>query len=460
MARKPISYPVDYQNDRAIRREHRAGVVIVLALLSLCLLAVVVGGIVAATQRENIQNALGPVLGEKGFCPEPFDPQPGWPGAPFDPNEKTPPVPPHTEDPFFPVPSATPSPSAQAEPTDRPVPTKEAALDPNFMDDAAQPFETVFSDIPDVVDAVAPGVVGVINLQRREGLRHGRLVEWGSGSGFVITTDGYILTNQHVIEGAEKITVRMHDGEEYAAMLIGADKTSDTAVLKIDAEGLTALPKGDSDALRVGSFVLAIGDPVDSSLGGSVTFGIISATSRQVTIEGFTNDYLQTDAAINLGNSGGPLIDMHGNVIGMNSAKSVTAGYDSLGNAIAAEGIGFALPINRVWEIATQLISTGTVPRPGIGITIRQYNADYAEEGVELRPYVDSVVEGGPADLAGMQVKDVILAVDGTPVSDHLEVVQYIREHTKIGQKITFSVERGDQTLDIEVVVGDLNKMS
>ncbi|MDO4852959.1 MAG: trypsin-like peptidase domain-containing protein, partial [Clostridia bacterium] len=344
-------------------------------------------------------------------------------------------------------------------PTTTPSPTVEP--NPDFMDQAAQPFAESFETLPDVIDAVAPGVVGVVNWQTYEKTQ--RLVEWGSGSGFVITTDGYVLTNHHVIEGAQRITVNLTTGEQFEARLVGSDKTTDIAVLKIDAAGLTALPRGDSDRLRVGEFVFAIGDPVQSELSGSVTFGIISAKSRAINIEGFTNDYIQTDAAINLGNSGGPLINMDGFVVGMNSAKTVTAGYDAMGNAIAAEGIGFALPINHVWEIATQLITTGSVPKPGIGVTIKQTRAELrelaAEEGEEIRPYIDSVTANGPAATAGMQVGDVILALDGIEMNEMEQIVAYIREHTKIGQQIAFTIEREGQTMEIVVTVGDLNKM-
>ncbi len=437
MAHKPVSYPADYRNDPTLRRGHRGGLAIVWTLLVLILISAVLITVLGTSRRNAIRKAV-----EEGI---PFG----------------------TFEPFYPHSTQIPDPMTEKEnakdelsdPTSVPEPTKAPVLDPNFMDHAAEPFAEAFKGLPDVIEAVAPGVVGVINWQPFENGKSNKLVEWGSGSGFVVTTDGYILTNQHVIEGAKKISVKLYSGDEHEATLIGADKTSDIAVLKIDAEGLTALPKGDSDKLRVGEFVFAVGDPVQSELSGSVTFGIISAKARSINIDGFTNSYLQTDAAINLGNSGGPLIDLNGCVVGMNSAKSVTAGYDAAGQAIAAEGIGFALPINRVWEIASQLISTGAVPRPGIGITITQYIADYAAPDTELRPYVNSVTPGGPADLGGMKENDVILAVDGIAMADKDEIVEYIREHTAIGQEITFTVLRGDQELDLKIVVGDLNRM-
>ena len=436
MERKPISYPADYDNNKHLRREHRAGLILVWVLVALIAIAATVCSALSARgigiarkacAGQQIISSLIPDGEKPGKLPEAVVPTP-------DTHET-------------PTPTTTPAPTVEP--------------NPDFMDQAAQPFAESFETLPDVIDAVAPGVVGVVNWQTYEKTQ--RLVEWGSGSGFVITTDGYVLTNHHVIEGAQRITVNLTTGEQFEARLVGSDKTTDIAVLKIDADGLTALPRGDSDRLRVGEFVFAIGDPVQSELSGSVTFGIISAKSRAINIEGFTNDYIQTDAAINLGNSGGPLINMDGFVVGMNSAKTVTAGYDAMGNAIAAEGIGFALPINHVWEIATQLITTGSVPKPGIGVTIKQTRAELrelaAEEGEEIRPYIDSVTANGPAATAGMQVGDVILALDGIEMNEMEQIVAYIREHTKIGQQIAFTIEREGQTMEIVVTVGDLNKM-
>ena len=309
-----------------------------------------------------------------------------------------------------------------------------------------------------MIEAVSPGVVGVSNWRTYD--RNNSLVEWSAGSGFIITTDGYILTNAHIVEDAERVTIRLSDGEIVDAVVVGMDRTNDVAVVKIDRDGLTALPKGDSDTIRVGEFVMTIGDPVKSELAGSVTFGIISAKSREINIEGFTNTYIQTDAAINFGNSGGPLIDMNGNVIGMASAKTVVAGYDSFGNTVSAEGIGYALPINHVWEIATQLITSGSIPKPGIGIKIAQANLQYAAEQDEKRPYVASVTEGGPADLAGMQVGDVILALDGTEFDDYNEIVRFIANQTAVGQTVVFTIERDGKQIDLSVVIGDLNNIN
>ena len=440
MSHKIYSYPADYDQEKTLHREHRAGVILVWFLVALIVIS---STVIAALSARGIRVLGTACAGEQiieSMIPDGKQPE----GSSF--------TVPDT------MPKATP------QPTETPAPTATVEPNPDFMDHAAQPYTENFENLPDVIEAVAAGVVGVTNWRNyTAGSAAPRLVEWGSGSGFIITTDGYVLTNQHVIENALKVTVNLRDGQEYEAKVVGSDRVSDVAVLKIEATGLTALPIGDSDKLRVGEFVFAVGDPVRSELSGSVTFGIVSAKSRAINIDGFTNTYIQTDAAINLGNSGGPLITMDGFVIGMNSAKTVTAGYDSTGNAIAAEGIGFAIPINQVWEIASQLITKGSIPKPGIGVTIKQTLPEYRDiakdEGEEIRPYVDSITEGGPADLAGMKVGDVILALDGIEMSETNEIVAYIREHTEVGQTIEFTVEREGEQKVLTVTVGDLNRM-
>lgn len=428
MKHKKIAYPADYRNDPNLKREHRTGVILVWVLVALIVIGSVTCAVLSAKGVRLMRTAC--------FAKEIVDT--------LIPNSES----------ATPAPAATEAPkAAQIEAT--PAPTH--VPDPDFMDDAAQPFADTFASLPDVIEAVAPGVVGVSNWRTYD--RTNTQVEMSSGSGFLITTDGYILTNAHIIEDAERVTVRLSTGETKDAVVVGSDRTNDIAVLKVEAEGLIALPKGDSDAVRVGEFVFAIGDPVKTELAGSVTFGIVSAKSRAINIDGFTNNYIQTDAAINFGSSGGPLIDMNGNVIGMTSAKTVTAGYDGNGNTVSAEGIGFALPINHVWEIASQLIVSGSIAKPGIGITIAQANPMYVAEDEEMRPYVASVTAGGPADLAGVQVGDVVLKVDGKEYTDYDQIVAYIREQTTVGQQIALTVERAGEVLELTVTVGDLNRM-
>lgn len=315
----------------------------------------------------------------------------------------------------------------------------------------------VFASIPDVVEAASASVVGIIQYQPNT--RTGNLEEYGGGSGFIVSADGYILTNAHVVSGSAAVDVLFSDGEKKPALIVGSDVNSDVAVLKVEGENYPALPMGDSDALRVGEYVIAIGNPLSTyQLYGTVTFGVISGTAREINIDGFVNTYLQTDAAINFGNSGGPLINMAGQVIGMNAAKSITAGYDSSGNAVSAEGIGFALPINNVIEIANVILREGGLVRPGIGVSIRTVGEENAAlnqipEGCRI----EDVTEGAPADQAGLRVGDIITEVDGFLVLENDDVVDYVRSK-KVGDVVEFTVYREGQFLTIPVTIGDMNK--
>lgn len=317
----------------------------------------------------------------------------------------------------------------------------------------------VFASIPDVVEAASKSVVGIIQYQPNA--RTGKLQEYGSGSGFIVSENGYVLTNAHVVSGAAAVDVLFSDGEKKAALIIGADVTLDVAVLKVEGEGYPALPIGDSSALRVGEYVIAIGNPLSAyELYGTVTFGVISGTAREINIDGFVNTYLQTDAAINFGNSGGPLINMAGQVIGMNSAKSVTAGYDANGNAVSAEGIGFALPIQNVIEIANTIFQEGGVVRPGIGVTIRTVDEETAAlNQLPTGCRVESLTEGAPAEVAGLRVGDIITKADDVVVTENDDVVSYVRSKL-VGDTVDFTVYREGEYLTITVTIGDMNKFN
>ena len=346
---------------------------------------------------------------------------------------------------------ATPQPAAE------PVPHEELPqmeLNPQTPGDMQ-----VFSSIPDVVEAASSSVVGIIQYQPNA--RTGKLAEYASGSGFIVSENGYILTNAHVVSGAAAVDVLFSDGEKKTAQVVGSDVTTDIAVLKVEGENYPALPVGDSSTLRVGEYVIAIGNPLSAyELYGTVTFGIISATAREINIDGFVNTYLQTDAAINFGNSGGPLINMAGQVIGMNTAKSITAGYDTRGNAISAEGIGFALPIQNVMEIANVILQKGSVVRPGIGVQIRTVDEETAaENNVPVGCRVEELTQGAPADKAGMKVGDIITQADGRPVTVNDDVVNYVRS-LKVGDTVVFTVYRDGAYLTISVTVGDMNKFN
>ena len=317
----------------------------------------------------------------------------------------------------------------------------------------------LFSTIPDVVEAASGSVVGVIQYQRSA--RNGKLEEYASGSGFIVSENGYVLTNAHVVNGAEQVDVLFSDGTKITALVVGADVTTDIAVLKVAGDNYPALPIGDSTSLRVGEYVIAIGNPLSAyELYGTVTFGIISATAREINIDGFVNTYLQTDAAINFGNSGGPLINMAGQVIGMNTAKSITAGYDSRGNAISAEGIGFALPIQNVIEIANMILQGGSVVRPGIGVQIRTVDEETASENnVPVGCRVEELTAGAPAEKAGLQVGDIIVKADDITVTTNDDVVNYVRS-LQVGDTVLFTVYRDGNYLTIRVTVGDMNQFN
>ena len=360
------------------------------------------------------------------------------------------------------IPEATDTPQATAmEAADTPMPTESpvSTQAPVESQESVSNGLAILSLLPDIVEKTNPAVVGVINYQMVTGAEDP--VAYASGSGFIVSEAGYVLTNAHVISGATKLEVLFSDGSTVSAALVGKDVPTDIAVLKIEKEGLTVLPIGDSDAVRPGEFVLAIGNPLDSyQLYGTVTYGIISGVARQINIDGYVNMYMQTDAAINLGNSGGPLINLKGEVIAMNTAKSVSAGTDDNGTTIAAEGIGFALPIKNVVEIANQLILNGSVARPGVGLKVYTFTEEMARLG-QLVPgvYVESVTASSPAELAGMQAGDVIVKLNGQALTDSDVLVSYCRSCTP-GDTLNLTVYRGGEYLDITIEIGNINSFS
>ena len=317
------------------------------------------------------------------------------------------------------------------------------------------------SPIVQIAKEVSPAIVGVtvsVN-QPVMGQRESEEAESGYGTGIILREDGYIVTNNHVISGSDHVKITLFDGSEYKAKVVGIDATTDLAVLKIEADGLRAAALGDSDALQVGEGVVAIGNPLGATLAGSVTSGIVSALNRDITTNGFSQTYIQTDAAINPGNSGGALVNMKGDVIGINTLKSYLAGYDNYGVPIGTEGIGFAIPINSAKPIIEQLIATGSVQRPGIGISClvdetNAYNPVGSPEGVT----VVEVVSGGPADTAGLKAGDIILTINGTPTLTVEELTNQIQQ-VSIGTQLELTVWRSGQEYKAIVIVGDLNKM-
>lgn len=276
----------------------------------------------------------------------------------------------------------------------------------------------------------------------------------GEGSGFVVSDDGYILTNNHVVEGADQIEVALQDGREFRARVVGTDPPIDLALLKIDiGDGarLPALPLGDSERLRVGEWVIAIGNPLEFE--HSVTVGVVSAKQRRVPI-GSTDSgvvsFIQTDAAINFGNSGGPLLDVRGNVVGINTA---------IRRANFAEGIGFALPINHARSVIEQLRERGFVRRGYIGITMNPNGVDAAARDYYGLPdshgvIVEEVTASGPAEQAGLRRFDIIREVDGFPVRDNAELISRIASKQP-GDTVKVKVLRNGEPRSFDIVLGD-----
>ncbi len=269
-----------------------------------------------------------------------------------------------------------------------------------------------------------------------------------TGSGFFIQSNGTILTNNHVVEGAVtsggSITVNLENGKSYPATLIGRDASYDLAVLKIEVTDAPALQLGNSDSIQVGDTVIAIGSPL--GLAGTVTSGIISAKNRPVTSGGGTGENsfinaLQTDAAINPGNSGGPLVDVNGAVIGVNSAiASLGTNYASQSGSI---GLGFAIPINQAKKTAEQIIKTGKATYPIMGVSV---DTSFSGVGARITTHGTPILAGGPAAKAGLRAGDVIIEFDGKAIATSNELVVAIRAHN-VGDRVIVKFQRGTSTL-------------
>ena len=278
-------------------------------------------------------------------------------------------------------------------------------------------------------------------------------VESGAGSGVIISSDGYILTCAHVVSGASNITVSIGD-KDYPATLVGEDTTSDIAVVKVDATGLTPATVGNSDDLKVGESVMAVGNPL-GELGGTVTSGIVSALNRSVSIQGSssvnTMSLIQMDASVSPGNSGGGLFNMNGELVGVVNAKSSDSD---------AEGLGFAIPINDAMKVAQDLLENGYVTgRPYMGITyLAVTDAQTAQQlGVNAYGiYVADVVKGGPADKAGLKVGDRIVSIDGTEVAQKTDLGTIIQQHSA-GDTLSITVARGGQMQTVSLTLGEKN---
>lgn len=270
------------------------------------------------------------------------------------------------------------------------------------------------------------------------------------GSGFVVDASGIIVTNNHVIEGADEITANFPDGTKLVAELVGSDKKTDIAVLRVKpAKPLTAVPFGDSNKIRVGDWVMAIGNPF--GLGGTVTLGIVSARNRNINA-GPYDDFIQTDAAINRGNSGGPLFDMDGEVIGINTAIISPSG--------GSIGIGFAIPSNIAVQVIAQLREFGETRRGWLGVRIQEVTADLAEGlGLDAAKgaLVAGVTEDGPAAKAGIEPGDVVVSFDGKPVPEMDDLPRMVAD-TMIGKEVEVGVVRKGKPVTLKVVLGRLEE--
>ena len=270
-----------------------------------------------------------------------------------------------------------------------------------------------------------------------------------SGSGFILSDNGYILTNYHVIESSDSITVSLYNGTSYNAALIGYDESNDIAVLKVDAQGLSPVILGNSDNVNVGDSVIAIGNPL-GELTFSLTAGSISAKDRQITMStGVVMNLMQTDCAINSGNSGGALFNLYGEVIGITNAK-----YSSSSSGASIDNIGFAIPLNHVRQIVESIIEKGYITKPYIGVSAGTVSLDAQRYGLPKGAAVISIADSSPAAASDLQVNDIITHVNGTAISSSSELVSLVSQ-AQIGDTVRLSVYRQGSTLEITLTVGE-----
>ncbi len=273
----------------------------------------------------------------------------------------------------------------------------------------------------------------------------------GQGSGVIVSADGYLITNHHVIDGADSVRIRTLDNRTWPAKVVGSDPSTDVAVLKVDApQGFTPVVMGDSDELKVGAWVLAIGSPLDENLAHTVTMGIVSARGRSnVKILEF-EDFIQTDAAINPGNSGGALLDLDGRLVGINTAIATRTG--------GFQGIGFAIPVNMVRNIMRSIIEHGKVVRPYVGIQMQDVSETMARGlGLEFAKgvLVAQVVEGSPAEKAGLKEGDVVVEVDGRAVSNLRQIRGYVAGKAP-GDRVRLSYLREGRSMNATLVLAEM----
>ena len=303
-------------------------------------------------------------------------------------------------------------------------------------------------DVPQIAEAVGPSVVGIVVKQSFGNDIFSRQ-ETANGSGFIISEDGYIVTNSHVIEGASELYVVLNNGENYTAKVVGMDTKTDIAVIKIDVKNLPKAELGKSSDLKVGELAVAIGNPLGLEFQGSVTAGVISALDRSMEIDGRQYNLVQTDAAINPGNSGGPLVNKYGYVVGINTVKISSS---------KTEGMGFAIPMDYALPIIEELMEKGYVSgRPEIGIEIINITDTMAMQyNLPVGIYIVNVIPGSAAEKAGLKQEDVIVKADGESVTT-AEMLNDVKDNHRVGEKMELTVIRGGKTMEITVVLGEEN---
>ncbi len=321
--------------------------------------------------------------------------------------------------------------------------------------------ETVNTARTDTSEQLTPREVYAQNVNSTVGITTSITTNyWGyqttsaaSGSGFILTEDGYILTNYHVIQNSNSVQVTTYDNTAYSASIVGYDESNDIAILKIDATGLTPVVLGDSDELYVGDEVMAIGNPL-GELTFSLTVGYVSAMDREVTLSsGTTMDLIQTDAAINSGNSGGALFNTYGEVVGITNAKYSSSSSSS---SASIDNIGFAIPINHVKGIVTSIIEKGYIVKPYIGVSVTSVSSEMISYGLPKGAAVKVIAEGSPAEESGLKVNDIVTAINGEEITTSSELVKIVSA-AQPGDVLTLTVYRQGEAerLTITLTVGE-----
>lgn len=318
--------------------------------------------------------------------------------------------------------------------------------------------------VPEIAEAVSPSVVVITTYNKALNDEQKEIfTPVGYSSGTILSKDGYIATNHHVIDSGSSFVVTLGDGSEHDAIVVGSDPYLDIAVIKIAPNAsLVPIAISDSDTCRVGDYAIAIGNPMGAGelLPGTVTVGHVSAVNREMTFNDFRQKFIQIDTPINPGNSGGPIVNAKGECIGITTWKSLLSGYDDSGEGVPTEGVGFAIPINSAMDSIESIILTGERQRAGLGITFYEFNEEAAEAagldvtGIEIAGFL----EGSPCEEAGIEVGDIISHMNGKAITDTSAFSAEVQS-MHVGDEVTFTVYReGTGTFEVKVTLMDLNK--